>query len=273
MLAVRRSSRLPQQPPAADLLAIRRGSRRSRRRSSRLPQHPAAATLLRPMWFPSQIDVWRIYVAAHGGSDLSAAEISRRAAAAALFRTPSAADMPPGSTRHISAEEARFLVEADNKRRFASNKEALDNPDILACIFRNLGPSTFADASTICKAWHAVCRTDSTVLRAVALFQGGLTKAKLIHLFALEPDQVFNLPQTRMKRLNGGFYFLFEEPAIDALLGPSGLAEWRLRLRARAESKKRTKPPARPRKRQHWQEEERLAILKLKASRLLACAA
>ena len=126
---------------------------------------------------------------------------------------------------------------ASRKRRVAVTNEALSNPDILACILRgHVGPSTFAAVSEVCHAWRAVCRSNATVVRAVALYQGGLTMAKLMHLFAITQNQAKGLPHAAHARCDGGTYYLYSAPAVDALLCPSGMEAWRLRLHARAEA-------------------------------------
>ena len=151
----------------------------------------------------------------------------------------------------------------NRKRRVAVMNEALSNPDVLACILRgNVGPSTFAVVSEVSRGWRAVCRSDVTVLRAVALYQGGLTRAKLVHLFAIAWNEARNLPCTGHLRHGGGTYYIYRASAVDALLGPSGMDAWRLRLYARAESPgspfKLFPPPPYQRRRARWQEEARL---------------
>ena len=149
------------------------------------------------------------------------------------------------------------------KRRVTVTNEALSNPDVLTCILRgNVGPSTFAAVSEVSRGWRAVCRSDITVVRAVALYQGGLTMAKLMHLFAITQNQAKGLPHTAHARYDGGTCYLYSAPAVDALLSPSGMEAWRLRLHARAESSgspfKLWPPPPCPPRRAHWQEEARL---------------
>ena len=84
---------------------------------------------------------------------------------------------------------------ARRKRRIAVTNEALSNPDILAYVLRgHVGPSTFAAVSEVCHAWRAVCRSDATVVRAVALYQGGLTMAMEYHTCTLHSDPGSFLP-------------------------------------------------------------------------------
>lgn len=152
---------------------------------------------------------------------------------------------------------------AKRQRTWAVANAALCNSDLVACILRgNVGPSTFAVASEVSKAWLAACREDPTVLRAVAHYQGGLTKSKLIHLFAITGRKIEDLPHTTHARRGGGTYSLYCGPAIDKLLSNDGAAAWRLRLQARAQSPWPLSvlwpPPPRPPRRAHWQEEARL---------------
>ena len=166
------------------------------------------------------------------------------------MRDMTADDSPDSYKSHI----------ARRKRRVAVTNEALSNPDVLACILRgNVGPSTFAAVSEVCHAWRAVCRSDATVVRAVALYQGGLTMAKLMHLFAITQKQAKGLPHAAHARYDGGTYYVYSAPAVDALLSPSGMEDWRLRLHARAKSPfKLLPPPPCPPRRAPWQEEARL---------------
>lgn len=152
---------------------------------------------------------------------------------------------------------------AKRQRTRAAANAVLCNSDLVACILRgNVGPSTFAAASEVSRVWLAACRQDSTVLRAVALYQGGLTKSKLIHLFAIAGRKIEDLPHTTHARRGGGTYSLYCGPAVDKLLSNDGAAAWRLRLQARAQSPWSLSvlwpPPPCPPRRAHWQEEARL---------------
>ena len=152
---------------------------------------------------------------------------------------------------------------AKRQRTRAAANAVLYNSDIVACILRgNVGPSTFAAASEVSRAWLAVCRQDNTVLRAVALYQGSMTKAKLMHLFAIAGHIIEDLPHTTHARRGGGTYSLYCGPAVDKLLSNDGAAAWRLRLQARAQSPWSLSvlwpPPPCPPRRAHWQEEARL---------------
>ena len=166
----------------------------------------------------------------------------------------------------VGAEGYRAFIDR-RKRRAAATMEALSNPDIVACILRgNVGLSTFSAASEVSRAWFTACRSDATVLRAVALRQGGLTSPELTHLFAISRKESAALPCTKACARNGGVYYVHGEPAVDALLeGPDGLQAWRLRLRARAESPWSPLilwPPPKPStRRARWQFEENQRVL------------
>lgn len=171
---------------------------------------------------------------------------------------------PPRRTPAVDEATCYRAYVARRQRRVAVINEALSNPDIVACILRgNVGPSTFAVASEVSRVWLGVCRSDETVLRAVALFQGGLTKAKLIHLFATR--EVDALPRTQHALARGGAYYLYRAPAIDMLLGADGMSAWRRRMRERADSPwcpfMLWPPPPPPPRRAPCQEEERLHAL------------
>ena len=162
--------------------------------------------------------------------------------------------------KFVGARELGLVHRKRVERRAAATREALSNPDILACILRNnVGPSTFAAVSEVCRAWRAVCRSDPTVLRAVALYQGGLTRAKLVHLFAITQNAAKSLPFVAHTRYDGATCYIYSAPAVDALLCNSGMEAWRIRLQARAGSPVGLwPPPPRPPRRAHWQEEARL---------------
>jgi hypothetical protein len=111
----------------------------------------------------------------------------------------------------------------------------LSNEDLVAQILRgNIGPSAFAAASRVCKSWHSVCRSDESVLRSAALYQGAVTKTVLCGLLAVAPREAAVLPHTVHRRRNGGQYQLFGEPAIDAAIADGGMPALRDRLAKRA---------------------------------------
>ena len=107
--------------------------------------------------------------------------------------------------------------------------------DLVALILAgNIGPSGFAAASLVCKAWLSVCREDERVLRGVAAYQGGLTKGVFMKLFAVSSREADALPRAKCLRFGGGHYFLYNADAVDAILAAGGINTWRDRLRHRA---------------------------------------
>eukprot|EP00966_Prymnesium_polylepis_P274395 6339617-Prymnesium_polylepis.1 len=113
-------------------------------------------------------------------------------------------------------------------------QKVLDDPDLVGLILAgNVGPSTFAVVSSVCKTWLSVCRVDMRVLRGVAQYQGALTKGALTKLFAISSQEADALPRTSHKRYSGGMYFLYQMDAIDSLLSRGGMQEWQRRLKER----------------------------------------
>ena len=61
------------------------------------------------------------------------------------------------------------------------------NADIVFCILQgNVGPSTYVACSALNKTVNQLCRSSDELLRGVALYCGGLTKAVFCGLFAVE---------------------------------------------------------------------------------------
>ena len=115
--------------------------------------------------------------------------------------------------------------------------DALSVPDVVACILSgNVGPNTFVAASRVCKCWHEICRSDGALLRRVALYQGGVTKAVFCGLFALGPRDAAQLPHTCHRRKGGGTFYLYGSDAIDRALELDGMHALRERIARRARS-------------------------------------
>ena len=107
----------------------------------------------------------------------------------------------------------------------------LSNPDLIAYILKGrIGPSTYFTACLVNKAWYTACRTDETLLRLVALYQGGLTRTIFRRLFALTQCEIKTLPHEVHRRPYVGPYYLYREAAVDCVLADGGLARWRERL-------------------------------------------
>ena len=114
-------------------------------------------------------------------------------------------------------------------------EEVLASPDLMAHVLQFVGPSGHAAATRVCTLWHSVCRTDPDVLRAVAAYQGSLTKTDLMCMFALSPQEADRLPRTVHRRVRGGSFHLYGAEAVDALVTANGLIAWHARLKHRAE--------------------------------------
>ena len=110
-------------------------------------------------------------------------------------------------------------------------EKVLSDIDLVALILLgNIGPATFARVGVVCRAWRSVCRTDERVLRGVAAYQGGLTKAGFVRLFALSSKEADAFPRTSHNRHGGGSYFLYKSDAVDEVLAADGMSAWRARL-------------------------------------------
>ena len=117
--------------------------------------------------------------------------------------------------------------------------------DLVSHILRgNIGPSTFATASCVCKAWHSVCRNDPRVLRSVAMYTGGLTTTVFCGLFAIPwKSAVCHIPhETRIRIRDGMEYRLFSDAAVDKVLDAVGEYDGIRGVRARLASFTRQMP-------------------------------
>ena len=118
--------------------------------------------------------------------------------------------------------------------RWAAGNAVLSNPDLVFCILSGgIGPSTYFAATLVCKSWRDACRADETLLRLVALYQGGLTRGMFTRLFALTAREARDMPHTTRTRAEGGTYYLYGAAAVDLVLAPGGFVKWRQRLESR----------------------------------------
>ena len=114
------------------------------------------------------------------------------------------------------------------QRRRLVVSDVVSNKDLVATILKdNIGPTTFADASLVCKTWLSVCRSNEHVLRGVAQYQGGLTKGVFMNLFAVSSLEADALPRTSHKRFGGGSYYLYGKDAVNTVLKTDGMEKWR----------------------------------------------
>jgi hypothetical protein len=157
------------------------------------------------------------------------------------------------------ALEGWYAQQARKARRIQVVNAAFDTPDILECILRgNVGPSVLADCTAVSRRWRRACREDASVVRAVALYQGGLTKEKLVHFFHITKEEASQLAHTVHDRGRGGRYLLYGSLAVDALLSGDGLAAWHRRMQTRAKSPIQYPPPRPKTQIAAFQEEDNL---------------
>ena len=151
-----------------------------------------------------------------------------------------------------SGMKKRCCVHEMKRHRWAAGNAVLSNPDLVFCILSGgIGPSTYFAATLVCKSWRDACRADETILRLVALYQGGLTRGMFTRLFALTQKEVLAMPHTVRRRPRGGVYYIYGAEAVECVLSDDGFAQWHVRLSNR---------PA-PRwgiATSHWQVEDRL---------------
>lgn len=130
--------------------------------------------------------------------------------------------------------QKRCCAHEMGRDRWAAGIAVLSNPDLVFCILRGtIGPSTYFAATLVCRAWRDACRTNETLLRLVALYQGGLTRSMFTRLFALTAREAREMPHTTRRRAQGGTYYLYEAAAVDCVLATDGFARWRQRLERR----------------------------------------
>ena len=133
-----------------------------------------------------------------------------------------------------SGRKKRCCVHEMKRDRWAAGNAVLSNPDLVFCILSGgIGPSTYFAATLVCKSWRDACRADETLLRLVALYQGGLTRGMFTRLFALTTREARDIPHTTRKRAQGGTYYLYGADAVDHVLAPGGFVKWRQRLESR----------------------------------------
>lgn len=135
----------------------------------------------------------------------------------------------------------------------------LENPDLVAAILSHvkLCPSEFVTMGRVAKAWRDACRADARMLLAVARTSEFLTKRTLMGLFALHWHEADKLPRGKRPRRNGGFLYMYSEPAIDCALPlVGGFEGWKQRLAKRAADERATAATARA-----WPCSHRLKLL------------
>ena len=98
----------------------------------------------------------------------------------------------------------------------------LEASDVATLVFGCLNTTSMVALSRVSRGLRAVQRraiSDSPqLLVAAALNTNSLTKGQLMGWFALQGAEADMLPRTRHKRLAGGYYFLYRQPAFESVL-------------------------------------------------------
>ena len=98
----------------------------------------------------------------------------------------------------------------------------LNSSDVATLVFGSLNTTSMVALSRVSRGLRAVQRmaiSDSPqLLVAAALNTNALTKGQLMGWFALQGAEADMLPRTRHKRLAGGYYFLYRQPAFESVL-------------------------------------------------------
>ena len=101
--------------------------------------------------------------------------------------------------------------------------EALESPDIAILVLSRLNTTSMVALGRVSRAVRAAQRSaisnSPQLLVAAALNSDVLTKSRLMGWFALQSAEADTLPRTKHKRLAGGFYFLYRQPAFERVLG------------------------------------------------------
>jgi hypothetical protein len=107
----------------------------------------------------------------------------------------------------------------------------MSNADLVYVMLHgNIGPNTLAIASQVCKTWREVCSMEA-VMRAAALYTGGVTRGVFCGMFAVSFRESRAFPHEERKSGNGRTYYLYSEKAVDAMLAAgAALSERRRRL-------------------------------------------
>lgn len=157
--------------------------------------------------------------------------------------------------------ERRF----ERRQRLAVAAECVfANPDLVHLILNgSAGPATFVACSAVNRTVHTVCRSSDSLVRSVALYCGGLTKATMCGLFALSDAEANALPHVLRRRVGGGMYCLFGPEAVERVLADlGGMVGVRQRMRAAVEGRGVESSRSASRRtglhRCSWEQEERL---------------
>ena len=119
--------------------------------------------------------------------------------------------------------------------------ELLESTDVATLVLGRLDTTSMVNLSRVSRGVRVLQRkaiSDSPqLLVAAALNTNALTKGQLMGWFALKGVEADMLPRTRHKRLAGGYYFLYRQPAFESVLLASYLNTdakyWEERLQLR----------------------------------------
>ena len=121
----------------------------------------------------------------------------------------------------------------------------LETADVAELVLGHLDTTSMVALSCVSRAVRVAQRGaishSPKLLVTAALNAHALTKSQLMGWFALQSVEADMLPRTRHKRLAGGFYFLYQKPAFESVLGSylGNGKDWEERLRLR-----QAKPPS-----------------------------
>ena len=100
--------------------------------------------------------------------------------------------------------------------------ELLESTDVATLVLGRLDTTSMVNLSRVSRGVRVLQRkaiSDSPqLLVAAALNTNALTKGQLMGWFALKGVEADMLPRTRHKRLAGGYYFLYRQPAFESVL-------------------------------------------------------
>jgi len=117
--------------------------------------------------------------------------------------------------------------------------ELLESTDVATLVLGRLDTTSMVNLSRVSRGVRVVQRkaiSDSPqLLVAAALNTNALTKGQLMGWFALQGAEADMLPRTRHKRLAGGYYFLYRQPAFERVLASylTETKDWEDRLQLR----------------------------------------
>ena len=117
--------------------------------------------------------------------------------------------------------------------------EALESPDVAILVLSSLNTTSMVALGRVSRAVRAAQRgaiTNSPHLLVVAALNSNvLTKSQLMGWFALQSAEADTLPRTKHRRLAGGFYYLYRQPAFESVLGSylGNAKDWEERLQLR----------------------------------------